>query len=230
MCPRGLALHHPAAPTLLKYLQEGCPVKTGKPWSKQQLLAAIVRGPHISALIPEVSAQLDREVHDKCANGQARLVKWSDIQHDIPEQLKISPIVMVPHKSRAYRAILDLSFSVKLDPGTTIPSVNSTTTKLAPKGAIDQLGHALPRLIHAFATADPTAKIFMISRMVFGDLTVRKARNGILRMSCPPASNKTIPSWSSLHPSKWGGSNHHHIFAQHPKPHETSQRTMQTYL
>ncbi len=161
MCPSGLALHHLASPILLKYAQKGCPVETGKPWSKQQILAAIARGPHISALVPEASAQLDREVNKKCAKGQARLVKWSDIHHNIPQQLKISPIAMVPHKSRPYQAILDLSFSVKLDPQTSIPSVNSTTTKIAPKGAIDQLGHALPRIIHAFATADPSAKNFM---------------------------------------------------------------------
>jgi hypothetical protein len=82
-------------------------------------------------------------------------------KHNPLKQLKISPIAMVPHKSRPYRAILDLSFSIKLDPQTSIPSVNSTTTKLATRGAIDQLGHALPRIIHAFATADPNAKIFM---------------------------------------------------------------------
>jgi len=33
--------------------------------------------------------------------------------------------------------------------------------KKAPKGAIDQLGHLLMRDIHAFAQADPDAKIFM---------------------------------------------------------------------
>ena len=68
---------------------------------------------------------------------------------------------MVPHKSRPYRAILDLSFSIKLSPTEVIPSVNSTTTKSAPAGSIDQLGHSLARIIHAFATAPDNAKIFM---------------------------------------------------------------------
>ncbi len=42
-------------------------------------------------------------------------------------------------------------------------SVKDTTTKTAPKGALDQLGHALSRIIHAFAETDDTndAKIFM---------------------------------------------------------------------
>jgi hypothetical protein len=68
---------------------------------------------------------------------------------------------MVPHNSRPYRAILDLSFPVQLNPTTTVPSVNTTTTKTAPRGAIDQIGHVLPRIIHAFASVEDDAKIFM---------------------------------------------------------------------
>ncbi len=39
--------------------------------------------------------------------------------------------------------------------------VNDTTVKMAPQGALDQLGHALRRIIHAFAEAKEDAKIFM---------------------------------------------------------------------
>jgi uncharacterized cupin superfamily protein len=41
--------------------------------------------------------------------------------------------------------------------------VNDTTIKTAPKGALDQLGHVLSQIIHAFAESDdtPDAKIFM---------------------------------------------------------------------
>ena len=161
MCPRGLALHHPAAADLLQYATEGCPTCTGDPWTIQQMTAAIERGPHVSALVPAAMAQLDQEVNEKLLNGQARIVKWADIKANPPPQLKISPVAMVPHSSRPYRAILDLSFSIKLAPQTTVPSVNSTTTKTAPKGAIDQIGHVLPRIIHAFASADEHEKIFM---------------------------------------------------------------------
>ena len=161
MCPRGLALHHPAASTLVQYATFGCPVNTGDPWTREQMQAAIDRGPHVSALVAEASAQLDEEIKEKVMNGQARIVKWNDIKLDPPPQLKISPVAMVPHSSRPFRAILDLSFPVRLTPSTVVPSVNSTTTKTAPKGAIDQIGHVLPRIIHAFATADDNAKIFM---------------------------------------------------------------------
>ena len=39
--------------------------------------------------------------------------------------------------------------------------MNNTTTKTAPKGACDQMGHALMRIVHAFAEADEDAKIFL---------------------------------------------------------------------
>ncbi len=72
----------------------GCPVQTGKPWTQEQILAAIKRGPHVSALVPAAVAQLDEEVQEKVKNGQARLVKWADIQHNPPPELKVSPIAM----------------------------------------------------------------------------------------------------------------------------------------
>ncbi len=39
--------------------------------------------------------------------------------------------------------------------------VNDTTVKMVPQGALDQLGHALGRIIHAFAEAKEDTKIFM---------------------------------------------------------------------
>jgi len=68
---------------------------------------------------------------------------------------------MILHKSRGLCAILDLSFAIRLESGDIIPAVNETSVKTAPAGAVDQLGHSLMRVIHAFAQADPEAKIFM---------------------------------------------------------------------
>ena len=161
MCPANLATHHPAAQDLLKYAMQGCPVQTGKPWTKELMQAAITKGPHASALVPAAIEQLRQEVHDKVAAGQARLVRWDDIKDDPPPELKISPIAMIEHKSKPYRAILDLSFPVTLADKTTYPSVNAATEKTAPQKAIDQLGQALQRIIYAFASADKDAKIFM---------------------------------------------------------------------
>ena len=161
MCPSGLALHHPAAHLLSTYATLGCPTETGACWTPVQMQAAIDRGPHKSALNPDAIIQLRQEVQEKVANGQAHLVNWNDIKSNPPPELKISPIAMIPHKSRQFRAILDLSFPVRLNDGSRVPAVNAATIKTAPRGAINQIGHSLQRIIHAFATADPNAKIFM---------------------------------------------------------------------
>jgi hypothetical protein len=161
MCPSNLALHHPAAEKLLQYATGGCPANTGRPWSKEEMQAAIDRGPHVSALVPEAIEHLQVEAKDEVKKGQAWVVLWDDIKNDPPKELKISPIAMIPHKSRMFRAILDLSFRLRLKNGGFVPSVNKSTTLEAPAGAIDQMGHSLARLIHAMAEAGPDDKVFM---------------------------------------------------------------------
>jgi hypothetical protein len=105
--------------------------------------------------------QLAREIQEKVAAGQARIVLWDDIKAAPPPNLKISPVAMIPHKSRGYRAILDLSFRLRLENGDHVPSVNEATTLTAPRGAIEQMGHMLSRIIHAFAETHPDAAVFM---------------------------------------------------------------------
>ena len=89
------------------------------------------------------------------------MVDWEAIRKDPPRELKISPVAAIPHKSKDYRSILDLSFRLHLDDGGVVPAVNETSTKTAPGGAIDQIGHSLKRVIHAFAESDDNEKIFM---------------------------------------------------------------------
>lgn len=117
MCPRGLALEHPAASLLQEWATYGCPAMTGKEWTRAEMTAAIARGPHESALSPEAIAHFKDEVKEKVACGQARVVNWEDIKHNPPPQLKISPIAAIPHKSKAFQSILDLSFRLRLDGG-----------------------------------------------------------------------------------------------------------------
>ena len=59
-----------------------------------------------------------------------------------------------------YRSILDLSWMLKWLQGE-IPSVSANSTKLAPKGAIDQIGHALQCIINVVPTAPEGKKIYM---------------------------------------------------------------------
>ena len=161
MCPADLALHHPAANLLAEYATYGCPTRTGKPWTKAEMQEAVDRGPHQSALSDEAIAHFRAEIDEKIENGQARLILWDSIKDDPPVELKISPIAAIPHKSKQFRSILDLSFHLQLKQGGVLPSVNANTIKTAPKGAIDQLGHTLTRIIHAFAETEDDAKIFM---------------------------------------------------------------------
>ncbi len=87
----------------------------------------------------------------------------------------MSPIAAIPHKSKDFRSILDLSFRLRLKNGGILNSVNDTTIKSAPEGALDQLGHALSRIIHAFAEAEDNAKIFMAKWDI---------KDGFWRMDC----------------------------------------------
>jgi hypothetical protein len=103
------------------------------------------------------------------------VVLWDDIKSNHPRQLKVSPVAAIPHKSRAYRSILDLSFKLCLEDGSVVESVNNTTEKWAPKGAINQLGHSLKRLIHAFAEADNDAVILLAKWDI---------RDGFWRLNC----------------------------------------------
>jgi hypothetical protein len=121
----------------------------------------VERGSHQSALSPEALAHFAKESVAKVTAGQAKLILWDQIKDDPPPQLKVSSVTAIPHKSKTFRSILDLSFRLGLKNGGFLESVNKATVKLAPKGALDQLGHALSRIIHAFAEAPEDAKVFM---------------------------------------------------------------------
>ena len=150
MWPRGIANLHPAAPLLHQYSNYGCPVDCGANWTNEQIIAAIQRGPHISAHNPVARKCLIEEAKEKERGGYAKIIKYKEIKNDIPPSLKISPVAMIPHKSRRYRCILDLSFDINYNNTTTI-NVNSTTTKLAPQKSMSNLGSVLERLVHLLA-------------------------------------------------------------------------------
>jgi hypothetical protein len=121
----------------------------------------VARGPHKLSLSPEALAHFAEESIEKVQVGQGRLVLWNDIKDNPPAQLKISPIVVIPHKLKAFYSILDLSFRLQLKHGGFLDSVNNATVKLALQGPLDQLGHALSQIIHVYAKFDDGAKIFM---------------------------------------------------------------------
>lgn len=146
MKPQKRAEEHPVTPLLHTYADDGCPVDCGEPWSLDHILAMLERGPHISAKSKEAIIQLRAETLDKQKYGYAKVVKWKDIKDNLPLNFKLSPVAMIPHKSRKFRCILDLSFQLFYK-GSRLPSVNGQTNKKAVQEAMHQLGSALKRIV-----------------------------------------------------------------------------------
>ena len=99
MCPVGLALHHPDAGKSPQFATKGCPTKTGKPGTLSQMEEAIDQGPPVSALQTAEMKILVEEVVAKDKKGKFKVVLWDNIRDKEPEELKMSPTAMIPHKS-----------------------------------------------------------------------------------------------------------------------------------
>ena len=160
--------------------------------------ADIEVGPHVSALDPEAMEQLQSEVMEKEALGQAKVVMWEDIKKDPPKALKMPRIAMIPHKSRKFQAILDLSYTIKLME-LRIEAVNDTTTKTVPQGAMDRMVHILDHIIYAYAEVDEE-DIFFSGKtdMKDGFLEVRSGRRSIMEL-CLRARKKRRWIHSACH-------------------------------
>ena len=169
MFPRNDVLDHPAGPDLLQYALQGCPVDCGDNWSYEQLLAAINNGAHASANEEEAAQACRKEAMERVAEGCCRLIKWNDIKDNVPPNLKISPIAAIPHKSRKFRMILDLSFKLLLN-GKRLASVNEASDKTkAPQHAMFELGNVIPRIIWAMALSKDESTPFLFSKVDLKD-------------------------------------------------------------
>jgi len=182
MCPTDLATNHPAFRTLQQYATQGCPANTGRHWTKDEMHAAVERGNHDSAKERDAIESYQEEIKEKVRSGQARVVLWDDIKDDPPEQLKISPLAMIPHKSRKFRAILNLSFGLRMSTHT-VPSVNESTQKSRRTGRSTNWGR------YSLASSrqwprQPTTRLCSspstTSRMVFGECRSRREPSIIL--------------------------------------------------
>ena len=115
MEPRGRALAHPAGALLLEYATEGCPIDVGRPWTMAEILTAAERGPHKSVLADEAIKMMHTEVVTKVKEGFTEVVYLDEIIDELGSEewvhLKISPLAIVPHKSRKYRAMLFLGIT-----------------------------------------------------------------------------------------------------------------------
>ena len=179
MFPRNEVLNHPAGPTLLQYALEGCPVDCGSNWTIEQLEAAIANGAHSSANEPGAAAACKKEALERVKEGLCRLVNWDDIKDDFPKNLKISPLAAVPHKSRMYRMILDLSFQLLVN-GKKLESVNDSSDKnLAKQEAMYELGNVIPRIIWTMALSKDKTTPFLFTKVDLKDGYWRMAVNEV---------------------------------------------------
>ena len=168
---------------LQEYGTTGCPVEIVSDWTLQQLDQAVSYGAHPSASAPQAATALREEALDKVNQGFARLVPWSSLRKEIvngsKKHTKISPIAAIPHKSRLFRMILDLSHKGqrRLGPHQK-QSVNELTNEdAAPSLSMAQLGSTLGRIIYAVGS-QPKAK----GPIVFCKLDIK---DGFWRMCVP---------------------------------------------
>ena len=147
MKPINNDLQNPAGTLLLKYAENGCPVEVGRSWKPQEITVAVKQGPHISALALDTIKKIHNDIEGKRQQGFSEMVYWDEIKGKLGsaqwQHLKISSIFMIPHKSRKYRAILDLSFIIKIF-GMEIPPVNKLTSISAPQESMQQPGNVIP--------------------------------------------------------------------------------------
>ena len=183
----------------------GCPTKTGRPWSKEEMWEAVAQGPHQSSRSTEALAQFAAESDEKVRVGQANLVLWDNIKDNPPPHMKISPIAAIPHKSKVFRSILDLSFSLRLKNGGILESVNDSTVKW--RREEPWINWAKPSVESFMPLPKPmTTQRFSwqngTSKMGFGVWTVKKGKNTTSHTSSRRRKVCQSPL-SSPHRYKW---------------------------
>ena len=174
--PRNEALLHAAAELIDAYSKNGCPADCGPDWTQEHVKAALLKGPHSSANAPDALEALLAETDEKVKNGYARVLRYRDIMKNMPKNLKISPVAMIPHKSRSFRTILDLSFRLR-HLGTLMESANSATVKQAPAESMVQLGNCVQRIIALLADNYNPSQPFLFSKLDIKDGFWRMAVN-----------------------------------------------------
>ena len=96
---------------------------------------------------------------------------------------------MLPHKSRNYRAILDLSYQL-LVAGYLLTSVNDAIKYCAPEEAISQIWSVLSCIIEALMRMDASKGPVSMMKVDLTDefwrvTRQRRMRNGTLHTYCP---------------------------------------------
>ena len=86
----------------------------GKHWTLTQLKAVLARGPHASALKSDDIVQQCTDARESEKQGFTKIYCWEELKTKLSPALELFPLAIIPHKSRKYMAILDLSFSLNV--------------------------------------------------------------------------------------------------------------------
>jgi hypothetical protein len=111
MSPATCVNFHPFMETLRDW-EEGVAVECGEDWTLEEIEAAVAQGPHQSAQTPEALELIQEDIAYQVRTGYAEILEWSWLKENLPAQLKISPLAVVPQANRRGQIILDLSFPV----------------------------------------------------------------------------------------------------------------------
>ena len=175
MQPQPLAAGHPFFPTLHDWGSKGVPVDCGPDWEWETVLAAVARGPHLSAMDPDNMSTVHEDIQYQVDAGFCKILLWEDLKTLQPHNLKISPILVVPQKDRRGRIILDLSFPVYPErtkgnprPDPIQPGVNKTTIKLAPQEPVREIGNVFRRVVTLMDSA-ALDEVVMMSKIDLSD-------------------------------------------------------------
>jgi hypothetical protein len=161
--PQRRAAGHPFFPTLHKWATKGVPVDCGPAWSWDTIEAAVARGPHRSAMDAESITLVHEDIQYQVDAGFCTIFTWAEIQNIRPENLKISPIAVVPQRDRRGRIILDLSFPVypqdRKDKKPLQAGVNETTA---------EIGQVFRRLLSLINEAE-AGEVVMLAKIDLSD-------------------------------------------------------------
>ena len=98
----------------------------------------------------DVRTALRSEAHKKLQNVFSRIFKYKTIKDLLPPKLKISTAAYIPHKSRIFCVILDISFRLCVN-GKYLSLVYYDTVKTSPQQSMGHLGSTLKWLITLMA-------------------------------------------------------------------------------
>jgi hypothetical protein len=206
-------MSHPFGAELARW-EKGVAVDCGKEWTREAIDLAVKRGPHPTARSDDAVNLVHEDLKYQVDAGFTEIMYWDDIKDRLPANFKVSPVAVIPQTGRRGRIILDLSFPVRQPPnqqdakrrkmgGVVWPSVNETTTPLAPPGPVHEIGKVLPRLFH-FMAETPEDQEIRLSKVDLSDgfwrLVVKPEQkwNFCYVMPDPPGSRVRIVVPSAL--------------------------------